>query len=221
MNAWVNVYKNSGVLLIKEELQTMTRYEKIRVINRYYRITKFYVFLKDTSIKAGLTILIFALLLLGLEHFFLDFDAILDQLIATFSPQAILAVFAISETFLGLVPPEIFIAWSAKSAAPLLFLLFLAGLSYLGGIIAYLIGKLLFRITFIRYHLENKIAGHIANLRKWGGFFVFVGAMLPIPHSIVSMACGLIKYDFRQYLLWALFRYLRFGIYALVLFQVF
>ncbi len=199
----------------------MTRYAKIKAINRYYRITKFYTFLKDTSIKAGISILIIGLLLLGLEHFFLDFNLLLDKLITTFSPLSILVVFTISETFLGLIPPEIFIAWSAKSAEPLLLLFLLATLSYVGGILAYLIGKLLYRIHSVRYHLENKIAGHIANLRKWGGFFVFVGAMLPIPHSVVSMACGLIKYDFRHYLLWALFRYLRFGIYALVIFRVF
>lgn len=190
-------------------------------MNRYYRITKFYTFLKDTSIKAGITIFIIGLLLLGLEHFFLDFNAMLDKLVTTFSPQAILAIFALSETFFGLIPPEIFIAWSAKSAEPLLFLLFLASLSYIGGIIAYLIGKLLLQIPSIRVHLEKKIAGHIANLRKWGGLFVFIGAMLPIPHSVISMACGLIKYNFRQYLLWALFRYLRFGIYALAIFQIF
>ncbi|MFH1119039.1 MAG: VTT domain-containing protein [Bacteroidota bacterium] len=199
----------------------MTLYAKIKAINRYYRITKFYTFLKDTSIKAGISVLIIGFILLGLEHFFLDFNLLLDKLITTFTPQAILAVFTISETFLGLIPPEIFIAWSVKSAEPLLFLLFLASLSYIAGIFAYLIGKLLFRIKSIRNHLENKISGHIINLRKWGGFFVFVGAMLPIPHSVVSMACGLIKYDFRYYLLWALFRYLRFGIYALVIFQVF
>ena len=199
----------------------MTRYQKALVINRYYRITRFYAFLKDTTIKAGITILIFGLILLALEHFFLDFNALLNTLVDTFSAQAILAVFFISETFLGLLPPEIFIAWSAKSASPWLFLLFLATLSYFGGVIAYGIGKLLFMIPSVRNHLEKKIAGHITNLRKWGGFFVFIGAMLPIPHSVVSMACGLIKFRFRDYLLWALFRYLRFVIYALVIFQVF
>jgi membrane protein YqaA with SNARE-associated domain len=199
----------------------MTRYQKALIINRYYRITRFYAFLKDTTIKAGITILIFGLILLALEHFFLDFNALLNTLVDTFSAQAILAVFLISETFLGLLPPEIFMAWSAKSASPWLFLLFLATLSYIGGVIAYGIGKLLYMIPSVRNHLEKKIAGHITNLRKWGGFFVFIGAMLPIPHSVVSMACGLIKFRFRDYLLWALFRYLRFVIYALVIFQVF
>lgn len=199
----------------------MTRYQKALIINRYYKITRFYAFLKDTTIKAGITILIFGLILLALEHFFLDFNALLNTLVETFSAQAILAVFLISETFLGLLPPEIFIAWSAKSASPWLFLLFLATLSYIGGVIAYGIGKLLYMIPSVKNHLEKKIAGHITNLRKWGGFFVFIGAMLPIPHSVVSMACGLIKFRFRDYLLWALFRYLRFIIYALVIFQVF
>jgi membrane protein DedA with SNARE-associated domain len=69
--------------------------------------------------------------------------------------------------------------------------------------------------------MENKIAKHIANLRKWGGFFVFVGAMLPVPHSVISLASGLIKYNFKSYLLWALFRFARFAMYAAVIFQIF
>jgi membrane protein YqaA with SNARE-associated domain len=102
-----------------------------------------------------------------------------------------------------------------------LFLFILASLSYLGGIIAYIAGQKLILIPAIKNHIENKIVKHITNLRKWGGLFVFIGAMLPLPHSIVSLACGLIKYKFKNYLLWALFRYLRFILYALVIFQIF
>jgi membrane protein YqaA with SNARE-associated domain len=97
----------------------------------------------------------------------------------------------------------------------------LATMSYVGGIISYFIGNRLFLIPAVKNHIENKIAKHISNLRKWGGFFVFVGAMLPIPHSVVSLASGLIKYNFRHYLLWALFRYARFALYALVVFRIF
>jgi len=194
---------------------------KVMAIHRYYRITKFYAFLKDTAYKGGATILIFVGVIAGLEYFFIDINALLNSLVESYSPQIILAFFLFSETILGLLPPELFIAWSAKSAAPWLFLFFLATASYIGGIIAYFLGKLLYSIPSIKFYLENKIAGHIMNLRKWGGFFVIVGAMLPIPHSIVSLASGLIKYDFRSYLLWALFRYARFAIYALVIFKIF
>lgn len=199
----------------------MSRYEKLVVLNRYYRITKFYGFLKDTAIKGGLVILLIVGVLLALEYFFLDFNSLLNTLVESFSTTSILLVFLISETVLGLLPPEIFIAWSSKSATPWLFLFIIASLSYVGGIIAYFVGQQLNRIPAVKNHIENKIAGHINNLRKWGGFFVLVGAMLPLPHSMVSLACGLIKYDLKNYLAWALFRYLRFWLYALVIFQVF
>jgi len=199
----------------------MKRQAKVIALHRYYKITKFYSFLKDTAIKGGIIILIFVATLLILEIFFLDFNALLNALVANYSKWVIFLVFLISETILGLLPPEIFIAWSSKSASPWFFLFILASLSYSGGIIAYYAGKKLFLIPLIKNHIENKISKHISNLRKWGGLFVFIGAMLPLPHSIVSLACGMINYNFKQYLMWALFRYLRFIIYALLIFQIF
>jgi membrane protein YqaA with SNARE-associated domain len=193
--------------------------KRIELINRYYKITRFYPFLKDIALKGGISIIIFALIILGLELFVIDINTFLNHLVATYSPQIIFSFFLVSETALGLIPPEAFIAWASKSMTPWLFLFLLATISYLGGIISYFIGNRMFLIPSVKNHLENKIAKHISNLRKWGGFFVFVGAMLPIPHSVVSLASGLIKYNFKHYLLWALFRYVRFVIYAIVLFQ--
>lgn len=195
--------------------------DRLLLLNRYYKITRFYSFLKDTAIKGGVVIVIFVAILLTLEFFLLDFNALLNSLVATYSPLAIFSFFLTSETVLGLVPPEIFIAWASKSATPWLFLFILATMSYLGGVIAYFIGKSLFLIPSVKDHIENKIAIHITNLRRWGGLFVFIGAMLPLPHSIVSLACGLINYNFKHYLLWALFRYVRFALYAMVIFQIF
>lgn len=195
--------------------------KKLKLLNRYYKITQFYSFLKSTAIKALLVLAIFALVLFILDYFFLDFNAILNNLVAVYPAKVIFSFFLLSETILGIIPPEIFIAWASKSATPWLFLFILATMSYLGGILAYFIGNRLFLIPAVKNQIENKIAVHIDKLRKWGGFFVVIGAMLPIPHSIVSLACGLIKYNFRHYLLWALFRYLRFFLYALVIFRIF
>ncbi|WP_449532496.1 YqaA family protein [Flavobacterium sp.] len=196
-------------------------FKKLAVLNRYYKITQFYSFLKDTAVKGVVVILIFATVLVALEYFFLDFNHLLNTLVVKYSAEIILSFFLLSETVLGLVPPELFIAWASKSAMPWLFLFVLASLSYVGGILAYFIGNRLFLIPAVKNHIENKIAVHITNLRKWGGLFVFIGAMLPIPHSIVSVACGMIKYNFKHYLLWALFRYVRFIIYGFVIFQIF
>jgi membrane protein DedA with SNARE-associated domain len=101
---------------------------------------------------------------------------------------------------------------------PVFFLFILALLSYLGGATAFGLGKLIGYIPSVQNRLQNKIAKHIVNLRKWGGFFIVIGAMLPLPHAIVSFACGLIKYDFKHYLMWALFRFVRFAIYGWIIF---
>jgi len=160
-------------------------------------------------------------LILGLELFVLDFKSLLNQLVVSYSSTFIFSFFLASEAVLGIIPPEVFIAWASKSANPWLFLFILATISYVGGIISYLIGNRLFLIPSIKNHIENKIAIHIVNLRKWGGLFVLLGAISPIPHSLVSLASGMIKYNFKYYLIWSLFRYARFVIYALVIFKVF
>ena len=191
------------------------------LLNRYYQITKFYSFLKNTAFRGGAAVIVFVLLLVVLELFVLDFNSLLNHLVATYSSTFIFSFFLASETILGIIPPEVFIAWSSKSASPWLFLFILATISYAGGIISYFIGNRLFLIPNIKNHIENKIEKHIVNLRKWGGLFVLLGAISPIPHSIVSLASGLIKYDFKHYLMWSLFRYARFLFYALVIFKVF
>ena len=196
-------------------------FKKLKLMNRYYKITNFYSFLKKTAIRAGIVLAIIVLILIILQYFFLDFNVLLNNFVETYSAQVIFPFFLVSETVLGLIPPEIFIAWAAKSDFPYLFLFTLATMSYLGGIIDYWIGKRLRLVPRIKNHLENKIADHISKLKKSGGFFIFIGAMLPLPHSMVSLACGLINYNFKHYLIWALFRYLRFFLYALVIFKVF
>ena len=184
-------------------------------------ITRFYPFLKKIAIKSGLIIASIVVLLVGLEYFFFDFDDLLNHLVTTYSPKFIFLSLLVSETFLGLLPLEVYIAWAAKSVSPWLFLIVLSTMSYIGGIFAYFIGNRLFLIPSLKNYMEHKISTHIKNLRKWGGLFVFIGAMLPIPHSMVSMACGLIRYNFKYYLLFALFRYVRFALYALVIVKIF
>ena len=131
--------------------------KRLVLLNRYYKITKFYSFLKDTAFKGGAVIVIFVSLLLGLEFFVLDFNSLLNNLVETFSSQIVFSFFLVSETILGIVPPEVFIAWASKSATPWLFLFVLATISYIGGIISYFIGTRLFLISAIKNYIENKI----------------------------------------------------------------
>ena len=188
--------------------------------HRYYKISHFYSFLKNTAYQAFFMIVIFVLLLMAINFFIIDINLLINNIIEIYSPKIVILFFLISESILGLIPPEIFILWSSKSGSPILFLFALATVSYIGGAISYFIGMRISLMPAVRKHVEQKIKQHIINLRKWGGLFVVLGAISPIPHSIVSIGAGLINYKFQYYLLWSLFRYLRFLIYYLVILQV-
>lgn len=194
--------------------------ERMVRMNRYYQLTHFYTFLKDLAVRALGLVIFFVVSLYVLDTFIIDLDSLLTGLLANFSKSIIFTVFLVSESILGLIPPELFIALTAKSVYPWVDLFIIASISYTGGIIAYFAGKQLYRIPIVHKYIEHKISRHIKNLRQWGGVLILIGAMLPIPHAIISMASGVIRFKFSHYLLWALARYLRFFVYGLTIFNI-
>lgn len=193
---------------------------KLRLLHQYYSYTGFYSFVKSSLGKSLLPIFIFILSLWLINEFFIDFNDLFTFITTTFNPPIILGVFFASESLLGLIPPEIFIAWAGKTEMPLFFLTMLAVLSYLGGIISFFIGKGISKMPSVYNYLEVKMEKHVKMIRKWGGFLIVVGALLPIPFSITSIAAGLIHYKFSNYLLFGLLRFVRFYLYALVIFNI-
>lgn len=189
-------------------------------INRYYSLTNFYSFLLSTVIKGLILFFLFILLIFCIDFFFIDLELLIKNSFEKYSSVMLMSIFFISESFLGLIPPELFIIWSTESSHPFLYVFLLALLSYMGGIVSFFIGRYLYLIPFIKSFIENQISKHIVNLRKWGGFFIVLGAVSPLPHSLISMTSGLIKYSLKNYLLWSLFRFLRFFIYAVVIFGI-
>ena len=192
---------------------------KLRLLHQYYSYTGFYSFVKTSLVKALLPISIFIIALWLINKFFIDFNDLFTS-ISTFNPLIILAVFFASESLLGLIPPEIFIAWAGNTEMPVFSLTILAVLSYVGGIISFFIGKTISNMPSVYNYLEVKMEKHVKMIRKWGGFLIVVGALLPIPFAITSIAAGLIHYKFKNYLLFGLFRFVRFYLYALVIFNV-
>ena len=107
-----------------------------------------------------------------------------------------------------------------KTASPILNLSILATLSYTGGILSYFIGKTIQKITTVKNYLEIKMAKHLKNTGKWGGFLILIGALLPVPFSITCVAAGMIKYPLKGVVLFGLFRFVRFALYAWAIFNV-
>lgn len=189
-------------------------------LHNYYGRTGFYLFVWESVKKAFLPIIVVLLALFLFNKYVFDINKGLETITATFSRVGILITFFVSETILGLIPPEIFIAWTKKTNEPILNLSLLAILSYVGGLASYFIGKKTLKITSVKNYLEVKMAANLKNTKKWGGFLILVGALLPLPFSIACFAAGMIKYPFKNVVFFGLFRFLRFVIYAWAIFKV-
>lgn len=189
-------------------------------LHNYYQRTGFYIFIWESLKKAFWPIVGVVVGLILFNKYVYNINDGLQAMTETFSTTGVLTTFFISETLLGLIPPEIFIAWSKKTAEPIVNLSILATLSYLGGILSYFIGKAALKISAVKNYLEVKMAKHLKNTSKWGGFLILVGALLPLPFSISCMTAGMIKYPFKGVVVFGLFRFLRFAIYAWAIFSV-
>jgi len=196
------------------------RKSKTKLLHQYYRYTGFYTFIGNSLKKSAIPVILIIFGLYLVNEYVFTIDDGLEFLTQTFSRTGVLIVFFISETLLGLIPPEIFIGWSKKTATPILNLSILATLSYAGGILSYFIGKTIQKITTVKNYLEVKMAKHLKNTGKWGGFLILIGALLPVPFSITCVAAGMIKYPLKGVVLFGLFRFVRFALYAWAIFNV-
>lgn len=168
-----------------------------------------YMWWSMLKIVALYFIIIIPLILLA-KHLF-DFDTFFGSITENFSDAYVLIMFFISESFLGMIPPDIFMIWATKFDSPFLILTILGILSYIGGAISYQIGYGLSKIPRISLFTEHKLEKYIVLTRKWGGAFIVIAALFPFsPLSLVVIAVGLLKFPFKLYLLFGLSRIIRF-----------
>lgn len=196
------------------------RKNRWRLLHQYYTYTGFYKFLGDGLKKATPPTLLVIGALVYVNYKVVSINELLITLTERYSDLTIFSVFFASESILGLIPPDIFIAWTKTTPSPIVYLMTLSILSYIGGVISYISGKALLLIPAFRNYVEVKMSRHIVNMRKWGGFLIAAGAILPLPFAIAALAAGMIKFDFRYFLLFALLRFLRFIIYGFAIYQM-
>lgn len=192
---------------------------RLQLLHQYYNYTGFYKFVGN-AIKKALPYIIVAIGIIYIVNHFFDIKQALVHFTEILPAYGVLSFFFVSETLLGLIPPEIFIAWAGNMYSPWLYLSLLAILSYTGGLLAYLMGRSITKIPSIHNYLELKMAKQLKNSKKWGGFLIVVGALLPLPFSISCMAAGIIKFPFNSVVLYGSLRLVRFAIYGLIIFNV-
>jgi len=205
---------------MKQKIKLKTEKSRVQLLHQYYAYTGFYAFVGQAIKKALPYIIVIVSIIFVLNQFF-NIDKGLIHLTEVLPVSGVLMFFLASESFLGLVPPEIFIAWSGKLNQPWLYLSILAFLSYFGGLCSFWIGIGITKIPTVHNYLEQKMIKQLKNSKKWGGFLIVVGALLPLPFSISCMAAGIIEFPFKSVMLYGSLRLVRFLIYGLVIFHVF
>lgn len=190
-----------------------------QLLHQYYSYTGFYNFVWQAVKKALPYIIAIVIAVYTLNHFW-DINNALIRLTEILPSYGVLSFFFVSETLLGLIPPEIFIAWAGKMYSPWFYLSLLALLSYGGGLVSYWMGRSITKMPAVHNYLETKMEKQLKNSKKWGGFLIVVGALLPLPFSISCIAAGIIEFPFKNVLVYGSLRLVRFAIYGLIIFNV-
>lgn len=205
---------------MKQKTKPKTKKKRFQLLHQYYNYTGFYAFVWQAVKSATPYIIAIIIAVYGVNYFF-NINEALVKLTEILPPYGVLSFFFVSETLLGLVPPEIFIAWAGKMYNPWFFLSLLALFSYCGGLLSYWIGRSITKMPSVHNYLEVKMEKQLKNSKKWGGFLIMVGAVLPLPFSIACLAAGIIEFSFKNVMFYGALRFLRFAIYGLIIFNVF
>ena len=164
-------------------------------------------------------IFIFLVFLIG--KYLIDFNRLFQGLIDTLSDRFVIILFFVSESFLGMVPVDLFVIWTQKFEKPVLYLALLGILSYVGGVISYQIGRWISGRPKVKAYTEKKLTNYVDFVRKWGGAFIIIAALFPFtPFSLVVISVTMLKYPFKRFLLFALTRLVRFVIQGVLFFDI-
>lgn len=135
-------------------------------------------------------------------------------------PLYVFSIFTVSEVIIGILPPEIFMIWSLREGLVGQYIAnvaLLSLLSYLAGVIGYFIGNYLNQTQFYKTLEKNFFGKYTQYLDQFGGFLIIVAALTPVPFSGICMLVGAMKYPFRKLLFFASTRFIRFSVYAYII----
>lgn len=137
-------------------------------------------------------------------------------------PFLIFSIFLVSEVVFGIIPPEFFMMWSARHEDLTLYIQNVAVfsiMSYVAGVIGFYVGRYFNTTRLYAYIKKNFLGKTEKRFNRFGGFLVIVAALTPLPFSGICMLTGAVKYPIRKFLVIALTRFIRFGLYAYIIWQ--
>ncbi len=194
---------------------------KIKKLHLNYKKKGLYRFIGLSILKIVSVYALLIVLVILIGKYWLDLGSIFQFSVDNFSDELVLIIFFISESFLGLVPVDLFMIWTTKFDHPIVYLSLLGILSYIGGIISYKIGTWISERKKIKAYTEKMLQKYILFVHKWGGAFIIIAALFPFsPFSLVTIAVSLFRYPFKKFLIFGTSRLLRFVLQGVIFFDL-
>ena len=151
------------------------------------------------------------------EEFIQELFAEHEQVIRANAPL-MYGIYTMSEIVFGILPPELFmLIWITSKVSVIEYCINLTNLtviSYGAGVLGYFIGKYFSKTALYKKVGEKYMQPYEGQLKKFGGYLVFVGAVTPVPFSATCMLAGSIHYPFKTFLLICISRVFRFVFYG-------
>jgi len=151
------------------------------------------------------------------EYIQANFKAHIDVIRA--NPAILYSIYTLSEIIFGILPPELFMMiWILDNIDVngfVINLTILTVISYGAGILGYYLGKYFSKTKFYEQRIREKyLKQYESQLKKFGGYLVFVGAVTPVPFSATCMLAGSVNFNLKDFLLICITRVLRFSLYG-------
>ncbi len=191
--------------------------ESSKLYHHYLNRSGGYKFIGINLLKLLGILTVFAVSVWFANTYIFDFDAIMEKLLTHFPDWIIVTSLFLSESFIGILPPDFYILWGKAHPWGNVMILILAAASYLGGLISYSYGRLLYRVPKIHFLVVEKFKDQFALIKKYGGLLIVISTLTPLPYSPLSVVAGIIKFPFKWFVALTLMRFARFFIYAYVL----
>lgn len=166
-------------------------------------------------------IVLIGLVILFKNYFSPQFEAI-QHAISDSYPKMFL-IFLLSELFVGLIPPELFMVWILDD--PLTYYItaiaVMTAVSIFAGWLNYRLGRFISNREFFLNFFNKKLRleRYRKRFEQYGSGLIIVSAVTPLPFALVSLLTGTLSFPQKKYLILSSFRILRFVAYGIAIYE--